>query len=118
MPLAAFVLWTGLSILWTNDVRAGSFELLAYFLPVGVIAVGIARAPWSSPALTWLGLELLGLALLFAAVGVYRYATRDLFWNPKVIVGNAYLPFYRVNSMYLFGGDGSDAVLRVTLKTR
>jgi hypothetical protein len=100
VPLAAFVLWTGLSILWSNDVRAGSFELLAYFLPFGVIAVGIARAPWSRRALTWLALELLGLALLFAAVGVYQYTTRNLFWNPKVIVGNAYLPFYRVNSVF------------------
>jgi O-antigen ligase len=88
------------SILWSNDVRAGSFELLAYFLPFGVIAVGVARAPWSRRALTWLGLELVGLALVFAAVGVYQYATRNLFWNPKVIVGNAYLPFYRVNSVF------------------
>jgi hypothetical protein len=100
LPLAAFVLWTGLSILWSNDVRAGSFELLAYFLPFAVIAVGVARAPWSRRALAWLGLELVGLALLFAGIGVYQYATRNLFWNPKVIVGNAYLPFYRVNSVF------------------
>jgi len=100
LPLAAFVLWTGVSILWSNDVRAGSFELLAYFLPFAVIAVGVARAPWSRRALTWLGFELVVLALLFAAVGVYQYATRNLFWNPKVIVGNAYLPFYRVNSVF------------------
>jgi O-antigen ligase len=100
LPLAAFVLWTGLSILWSNDVRAGSFELLAYFLPFSVIAVGVARAPWSRRALTWLALELVGLALLFAGIGVYQYATRNLFWNPKVIVGNAYLPFYRVNSVF------------------
>ena len=26
--------------------------------------------------------------------------TRDVFWNPKVIVGNAYAPFYRVNSVF------------------
>jgi O-antigen ligase len=100
IPLAVFVLWTGVSILWSDDVRAGSFELLAYFLPFAVIAVGVARAPWSRRALTWLGLELVGLALLFAVIGVYQYATRNLFWNPKVIVGNAYLPFYRVNSVF------------------
>jgi hypothetical protein len=100
VPLAAFVLWTGLSILWSNDVRAGSFELIAYFLPFGVIAVGVARAPWSRRALTWLGVELVGLALVFAAIGVFQYTTRNLFWNPKVIVGNAYLPFYRVNSVF------------------
>ena len=31
---------------------------------------------------------------------MYQYATRDVFWNPKVIVGNAYAPFYRVNSVF------------------
>ena len=29
LPLATLVLWTGISILWSDDVRAGSFELLA-----------------------------------------------------------------------------------------
>ena len=100
LPLAAFVLWTGLSLLWSNDVRAGSFELIAYYLPFAVIGVGIARLNWSRRAVILLGVELIGLALVFTAVGVYQYATRNLFWNPKVIVGNAYLPFYRVNSVF------------------
>jgi hypothetical protein len=100
LPLAGFVLWTGLSLLWTSDVRAGSFELLAYYLPFAVIAVGIARLNWNPRALVLLGVELVSLALVFAAVGLYQYGTRNLFWNPKVIVGNAYLPFYRVNSVF------------------
>src|SRR3954462_15626719 len=99
-PLAAFVLWTGVSLFWSSDVRAGSFELLAYYLPFAVIGVGIARLNWSRLAFTLLGVELVGLALVFAGVGLYQYATRNLFWNPKVIVGNAYLPFYRVNSVF------------------
>jgi putative inorganic carbon (HCO3(-)) transporter len=100
LPLAAFVLWTGVSLTWSPDLRAGAFELIAYYLPFSVIAVGIARLPWSRRALTFLFLELVSLALAFAAVGVYQYATRNLFWNPKVIVANAYAPFYRVNSVF------------------
>jgi O-antigen ligase len=100
VPLGAFVAWTGASLFWSSDVRAGSFELLAYFLPFAVIAVGIARLNWNRRAIILLGLELVGLALVFAGVGLYQYATRNLFWNPKVIVGNAYLPFYRVNSVF------------------
>ncbi len=100
LPLAGFVLWTGLSMLWSDDVRAGSFELIAYYLPFAVIAVGIARLNWSPRALSLLAIELVGLAVFFAGVGVYQYATRDLFWNPKVIVSDAYEPFYRVNSVF------------------
>jgi putative inorganic carbon (hco3(-)) transporter len=100
VPLAAFVLWTGVSILWTNDLRAGSFEVIAYFLPFAVIAVGIARLPWNVRALKLLFVELVCLALAFAAIGYYQYETRNLFWNPKLRVGNAYLPVYRVNSVF------------------
>ena len=100
IPLAGFVLWTGLSLLWSDDVLAGSFQLLAYFLPFAVIGVGIARLEWSRRAIRWLLIELVSLAVVFAGIGVYQYATRNLFWNPKVIIGNAYLPFYRVNSVF------------------
>jgi putative inorganic carbon (hco3(-)) transporter len=40
------------------------------------------------------------MAVVFAIVGIYQYETRDIFWNPKVLVGNAYAPFYRVNSVF------------------
>jgi hypothetical protein len=100
VPLAAFVLWTGVSLFWSDDVLAGSFELLAYFLPFAVICVGIARLDWSRRAISWLAVELIALALVFAGIGIAQYATRNLFWNPKVIVGDAYLPFYRVNSVF------------------
>ena len=36
----------------------------------------------------------------YASIGLYQWATRDVFWNPKVIVGNAYAPFFRVNSIF------------------
>ena len=40
------------------------------------------------------------MGVLFAVVGLYQEATRDVFWNPKVKVDNAYAPFYRVNSVF------------------
>jgi O-antigen ligase len=40
------------------------------------------------------------MAVLFAAVGVYQEIAHDIFWNPKVIVGNAYQSFFRVNSLF------------------
>ena len=35
LPLAAFVAWGGLSLAWSQDVRQGSIELLAFYLPFG-----------------------------------------------------------------------------------
>jgi hypothetical protein len=43
------------------------------------------------------------MALAFAVIGIVQYETRNIFWNPKVRVDNAYAPsgwFYRVNSVF------------------
>lgn len=99
-PLAAFVLWTGLSLTWTVDLTKGSIFLAAFVLPFGLLAIGFARLPWRGRWLTWLWGGLVATALAYAAVGAYQWATRDVFWNPNVIVGNAYAPFFRVNSVF------------------
>src|SRR5207245_4326018 len=75
-------------------------ELLFFFVPFGVLTLALARLPWSRRWLTILYAQLVLMAVAFAVIGVYQYATRDVFWNPKVIVGNAYAPFYRVNSVF------------------
>jgi O-antigen ligase len=102
-PLAAFVAWSGLSLAWSEDLRQGAITLLFFFLPFGLLAIVLARLPWSR---RWLEgvYGLLGLmAVVFAFIGLYQWANRDVFWNPKVIVANAYAPsgfFYRVNSVF------------------
>ncbi len=99
-PLALLVLWLGASGLWTNDVRAASITLFFYVLPFAALAVSLSRLPWSPRPVAWLYGLLAAMALVFAAVGIWQWSVRDIFWNPKVIVGNAYAPFYRVNSVF------------------
>jgi O-antigen ligase len=99
-PLALLVAWSGLSLAWTKDLHEGAVSLLFFWLPFGLFAVSLSRLAWSRRWLSFIYLELVGMALAFAWIGVYQYATRDVFWNPKVIVGNAYAPFYRVNSVF------------------
>ncbi|MGH3048563.1 MAG: hypothetical protein ACRDLK_00270, partial [Gaiellaceae bacterium] len=99
-PLGLYVAWTGLSLAWTNDVHDGAIEILAFYVPLSVLAVVIARLPWSALRLRLLYGELAVMALVFAAVGFYQYETRDIFQNPKVITGNAYATFFRVNSVF------------------
>ena len=100
LPLAAFAGWTGLSLLWTDDLRRGAIFVLAFVLPFGLLALGFARLPWSRRPLVWLYSALLATAVAFAGVGLYQWLARDIFWNPKVIVPNAYAPFFRVNSVF------------------
>jgi putative inorganic carbon (HCO3(-)) transporter len=99
-PLAALVAVQGLSLWWSDDPRQGAITLVFFVLPFGVLSVCIARLPWRREPLRNVYLLLGAMALVFAGVGVFQWVTRDVFWNPKVIVGNAYAPFYRVNSVF------------------
>jgi O-antigen ligase len=99
-PLATFVGWTGLSIAWTIDPDRGAVGLLAFLMPFGVLAVALARLPWSERGVAWLCRLLLTMALLFAVVGIFQWATHSVFWNPKVIADNTFASFYRVNSLF------------------
>jgi putative inorganic carbon (HCO3(-)) transporter len=102
-PLALFVGWTGLTFLWSIDRVEGAKYLLFFMLPFGLIAVSMARLPWRIGWVKGLYAQLAGMAFVFAAIGGWQYATRNVFWNPKVIVDNAYAPsswFYRVNSVF------------------
>jgi hypothetical protein len=102
-PLAIFIGWTGLSFLWTKDVRQGAIELLFFVLPFGLLTVALARLVWSRAWVLALYVQLAVMALVFAVIGIVQYETRSIFWNPKVRVDNAYAPsgwFYRVNSVF------------------
>src|SRR5439155_17997775 len=99
-PLALFILWTGLSLLWTKDVHEGATEMLAFYVPFALLAVAVARLPWSRIGLRLLYVELTVMGLVFAAIGFYQYDTRNVFENPKVITSNAYAGFFRVNSVF------------------
>ena len=99
-PLALLVLWLGLSALWTNDPSEAAVQLFFFVVPFALLAFALARLPWSERALGWAGALLVGMALVFAGVGLWQWATRDLFWNPKVIEDNAFAPFFRVNSLF------------------
>ena len=99
-PLAAVVAWTGLALLWSDDLREGAIFLAAFVLPFGLLAVGFARLPFNRRALLGLYGALVATALAYAGVGLYQWATREVFWNPKLRVDNAYAPFFRVNSVF------------------
>ena len=99
-PLAAYLAWTGLSISWTRDVSEGAIELLAFYVPLTMLALGIARLPWSELGLRALYVEITAMAVAFAVIGFYQYDTRNIFQNPKLGNSNAYAPYFRVNSVF------------------
>jgi putative inorganic carbon (HCO3(-)) transporter len=100
LPLAAFVTFASISLLWTWDERAGGIAL-AFFLFPFVAGLGVVArapiAPWLPRALV---VTLVALGSLFAAVGIWQAQTRTLFFSRDVEVANAYTTFFRVTSLF------------------
>jgi O-antigen ligase len=99
-PLALFVLWVGASALWAGEPEEAAVDLFFFVLPFALLALVLARLPWRQRAFGWLAGLLVGMAVLFAAVGIGQWATKDIFWNEKVIRGNENASFFRVNSLF------------------
>jgi O-antigen ligase len=99
-PLAAFLAWAGVSLVWSDGARQGAVSLAAFYLPFGLLALMLAQMPWQRRWLKAFTVQLVAMAVVFAGIGIFQWVTRDVFWNPKVIVSNAYAPFYRVNSLF------------------
>src|SRR5215218_1860120 len=101
LPAAAFFALASLSLLWSRDLDSGANLLAFFLLPFAVLVAVVARgelAPWLPKALAWISL---GLASVFAAVGLWQELTEDLFfYSPQLEVANAYSPFFRVTSLF------------------
>jgi hypothetical protein len=101
LPAAAFFALASLSLIWSRDLDVGANLLAFFLLPFAALVAVVARAelaPWLPKVLAWISV---GLASLFAAIGLWQEATQDLFfYSPQLEVGNAYSPFFRVTSLF------------------
>jgi hypothetical protein len=111
VPTAAFLAFAALSLLWSRDIEAGANLLAFFLLPFAALVAVVARAdlaPWLPRALAVIAI---GLASVFAAIGLWQQATKELlFYEPELEVANAYSPFFRVTSLFtdpsLYGSGG------------
>jgi hypothetical protein len=105
LPAAAFFALAFVSLLWADDMEAGT-NLLAFFtLPFAALLATVARADFQDYVPRVLAGVALGLASLFALVGLYQVATHKLFfYAPNLAVSNANTDYFRVTSLF---GDPS-----------
>lgn len=105
LPAAAFVGLACVSVTWAEE-PGPAVEMLTYFtVPFALLTGIVARAPfpdWAPRALARLGV---GLAVLFAAVGLWQAVTHELFFfAANLQVSNANSDYFRVTSLF---GDPS-----------
>jgi O-Antigen ligase len=105
LPAAAFFAFACCSLLWADDVEAGTNLLLFFTLPFVALLATVTRAEFPDWAPRALATTALALASVFAAVGLWQAATHELFfYAPNLAVSNANTDYFRVTSLF---GDPS-----------
>ncbi|MBA2643671.1 MAG: O-antigen ligase family protein [Actinobacteria bacterium] len=100
LPLASFVAFSAVSFLWTRDEREGGIALAFFVFPFVAGFGVVARSPLATWLPRGLGMTLVALGSVFAAVGLWQAQTRTLFFASDLEVANAYTSFFRVTSLF------------------
>ena len=100
VPAAAFVLFAGISFLWTKDLRQGSIELLFFLFPFSALVVAVVKSPFRAWHPRALAATLVALAALFSAVSLFQRLTHGHLLASDVERANAYTSYFRVTSLF------------------
>jgi O-antigen ligase len=99
--LAAVITLYALQTLYSTDVEQAVKNLGFFYVPFAVLFCLLLGVPWSAAVARRALLLAAALAVLFAVVGIFEYATgRLLIVNEKVLEANALKPYFRVNSLF------------------
>ena len=99
-PAAAFIGWASASLLWALDPEEGAIVLLFFVFPFAALLAVVARAPYAVWLPRALATSLVGLAAMFAAIGLYQAWTHTLVFAQDLRVANAYTTYFRVTSLF------------------
>lgn len=105
LPAAALLALACVSLLWADDLRGGAELLVFFLLPFAVLLGVVARSPFPDRLPRTLAGVAIAMAAVFAAIGLFQAATRELFFfAPNLELSNASSSFFRVTSLF---GDPS-----------
>jgi O-antigen ligase len=97
--LIAVVLY-GVQASWSSDFETALKNVAFFYVPFLLLFRLLAATNWTRRLAINCLVVATALALAFVGIGFVEYATRHLFWNPKVIASNQFESYFRVNSLF------------------
>jgi O-antigen ligase len=98
--LAATVLLYGLQAAYSSDVAKALQQVVFFYAPFALLFALLVRQQWNRRQLVHCLAALVGLALVFGALGFYEWQTKTLLLNPRLLVSNDFHAYFRVNSFF------------------
>jgi O-antigen ligase len=99
-PATGFIAWASASLLWALDPEEGAIALLFFVFPFAALLAVVSRTPYAVWLPRALATCLIGLAAVFAAIGLYQAWTHTLVFAQDLRVANAYTTYFRVTSLF------------------
>ncbi len=97
--MGTYVIFAAASLAWTADTEATTYAVVAFTLPLGLLAAltgTLLPIPPLTRVLPWL---LIGVAVVLAVVALWQVQAHEIFWNEKLMRTNAYGGYFRANSL-------------------
>jgi putative inorganic carbon (hco3(-)) transporter len=98
--LAAVVVVYALQTLYSDDFSQGLQNVCFFFVPFSIAFALLFGVRWDRRLLVAALAVIAAETLLFVAVGMVEYASRELLWNGAVIRSNEFHVYFRVNSLF------------------
>jgi len=101
IPIAAFICFTMLSMLWAIDTKDAAIQIVFFYLPFPLLLLAVV-AWWSSirQALPILAGVTIAFATAIAVLALVQYESHWIFWNAKLQQDDIYSQFFRVNGIF------------------
>ncbi len=98
--LAATLVLYAIQATYSEDV-SNAVETVGFFLaPFAVLFCLLSEIEWSRALLRRVLVAVGAVALVCAALAIYQYFARDLFFNPELMDANELHVYFRVNSIF------------------
>lgn len=98
--LGATLVLYALQASYSGDFDRALEQTVFFYVPFAVLFALLQRVRWTPQVIGGCLAVLAGLALVFAGVGFYEYATRQVLLNPKAINANEFASYFRVSSLF------------------
>jgi hypothetical protein len=98
--LVGVVVLYALQSSYSSDKTKALEQVVFFYAPFALLFALLREVTWRPRVLLRSLWVLVGLALVFAAVGFWEFHTRELLLNPRVLSANQVTPYFRVNSLF------------------
>jgi len=98
--LALYVVVYALGSIYSSDFEKALQQMVFFYVPFSLLFCLLRQIDWTPHLIRNCFFVLIGLAIVFTAVGFVEYETKTLFLNPKLVAANDVHAYFTVNSVF------------------